>query len=105
MVEEMNRKNEPELVADLKGAGTYLSVRMPEDHADQLFSSLFFRRERRTDAGVVYNKYFFKQPELKELIEKNSLDAVMIVVASGLTKRDKFYSSNYLSSWTTTTIS
>ncbi|RQW77150.1 MAG: hypothetical protein EHM51_02275 [Geobacter sp.] len=97
VIEEMNRKNESELVARLKDTGAYLSVRTTEGRADQLFSSLFFRRERRSDAGVVYNKYFFKQPELKELIEKNSVDAVMVVVASGLTKREKLYSSNYLS--------
>jgi hypothetical protein len=55
-----------------------------------------FRRERRSDAGVVYNKYFYKQQELKDLIEKNNLDAVMLVVVSGLTMQDKAYSSNYL---------
>ena len=60
MVRDLNRKNEPELVARLKDTGAYLSVRMPETPADQLFSSLFFRRERRSDAGIFYNKYFFQ---------------------------------------------
>jgi len=96
LVKDFNRKNDPELVARLKDTGVYLSVRMPEGDADQLFSSLFFRRERRSDAGVIYNKYFYKQQELKELIDKNSVDAIMLVVVSGLTRPDKLYSSNYL---------
>ncbi|MCM2357020.1 MAG: hypothetical protein NDI77_02645 [Geobacteraceae bacterium] len=96
MVREQNQRNGAELVARLKETGAYLSVRMPDDQADQLFSSLFFRRERRSDAGVVYNKYFFKQQELKEFIERNSLDAVMLVTVSGLTRPDKVYSGNYL---------
>lgn len=96
LIRDLNRKNEPELVALLKETGAYLSVRMTEAQADQLFSSLVFRRERRSDAGVIYNKYFFKQPELKEFIEKNHLDAVMIVTVSGLTRPDKVYASNYL---------
>ncbi len=97
LVRDANRKNEAELVARLRDTGVYLTVRMPDDQADQLFSSLFFRRERRSDAGVLYNKYFFKQQELKEFIKKNSLDAVMLVTVSGLTRSEKMYSSNYLS--------
>ena len=97
LARDLNRKNEKELVARLKDTEAYLSVRMPDANADQLFSSIFFRRERRSDAGVVYNKYFFKQQEVRELIEKNSLDAVMLVVVSGLTRKDKLYSSNFLS--------
>lgn len=96
LVGDMNRKNEGELVARLKDTGSYLSVRMPEAQADQLFSTFFFRRERRSDAGVQYNKHFFKQDAVKEFIEKNSLDAVMLVTVSGLTRSDKLYSSNYL---------
>ena len=97
LVRNQNRKNEQELVSLLKDTGVYLSVRMPEAQADELFSSLYFRRERRSDAGVIYNKYFFKQQELKSLIVKNHLDALMIVVVSGLTSPEKIYSSNYLS--------
>lgn len=97
LIRDANRKNEAELVARLRDSGAYLTVRMPDVQADQLFSSLFFRRERRSDAGVLYNKYFYKQPELKEFINKNSLDAVMLVTVSGLTRPEKMYSSNYLS--------
>lgn len=96
LIGDLNRKNEAELVARLKDTGVYLAVRMPDAPADQLFSSLFFRRERRSDAGVLYNKYFFKQQVVKEFIEKNSLDAVMLVTVSGLTRPEKFFSSNYL---------
>jgi hypothetical protein len=97
LVRNQNRKNEQELVSRLKDTGVYLSVRMPEAQADELYSSLFFRRERRSDAGVIYNKYFFKQQELKDLIQKNHLDALMLVVVSGLTSPEKIYSSNLLS--------
>lgn len=97
LVRDANRKNESELVARLMDSGSYLAVRMPENQADDLFSSLFFRRERRSDAGVIYNKYFYKQQELKEFIEKNSLDAVMLVAVSGLTRQDKIFSGNFLS--------
>ncbi|HEY6873626.1 MAG TPA: hypothetical protein VI298_12970 [Geobacteraceae bacterium] len=96
LINDLNRKNEAELVARLKDTGVYLAVRMPDAQADQLFSSLFFRRERRSDAGVLYNKYFFKQDAVKEFIVKNNLDAVMLVTVSGLTRTDKLYSSNYL---------
>jgi hypothetical protein len=96
LIQDFNQKSESELVARLKETGAYLSVRMPDVPADQLFSSLLSRRERRSDAGVVYNKYFYKQQELKDLIEKNNLDAVMLIVVSGLTMQDKVYSSNYL---------
>jgi hypothetical protein len=96
MVRDMNRTNAPELVARLKDSGSYLSVRMVDGQADRLFTSLLLRRERRDDAGIIYNKYFFKQQELKDLIEKNNLDAVMMVVVSGLSRTDKIYSSNLL---------
>lgn len=97
LIRTQNRKNERELVSRLKDTGVYLTVRMPEAQADELFSSLYFRRERRTDAGVIYNKYFFKQQELKDLIEKNHFDALMVVVVSGITFPEKIYSSNYMS--------
>jgi hypothetical protein len=97
LIRSQNRKNEQELVGLLKDTGVYMAVRMPSAQADDLFSSLFFRRERRMDAGVVYNKYFFRQQELKEIIQKNQLDALMLVVVSGLTRQEKIYSSNLLS--------
>lgn len=96
-IKESNRKNEKELAALLKDTGVYFSVGLLPDDSDQLYSTIFFRRERREDAGVAYNKYFFKGPELKELIARNNLDALMVVVVSGLTTKDKVYSSNLLS--------
>jgi hypothetical protein len=97
LIRNQNRKSEQELVGLLRDTGVYLAVRMPEAQADDLFSSLFFRRERRMDAGVTYNKYFFKQQELKDFIQKNQLDALMVVVVSGLTRPEKIYSSNLMS--------
>jgi hypothetical protein len=97
LVRETNRKAEKELVARLKAKGGYFSVGLIDEDADQIFSRLFSRRERRDDAGIIYNKYFYKTPELKELLTKNTLDAVMLVVVSGLTRPDKIYSSNFLS--------
>lgn len=98
LLKDLNRKNELELVARLKTISTYSSVRFLESPADQLFSSLFFRRERRRDEGLVYNKYFFRQKELKQLLERNKIDAVMLVTVSGVTKEDRIFSSNLLSS-------
>ena len=69
---DMNRTNEPELVARLKESGSYLSVRMPDGQADRLFNSLLFRRERRSDAGIVYNKYFFKQQDSQIISRKTA---------------------------------
>lgn len=97
LVKDSNRKNEKELVALLRRTGVYFSVALLPDDADQIFSTTFFRRERREDAGVIYNKYFFKGPELKDLITRNNLDALMVVVVSGLTTKDKVYSSNLFS--------
>ena len=97
LVRDANHKAEKELVARLKAKGGYFSVGLLDEDADQFFSRLFSRRERRDDAGVIYNKYFYKTTELKELLAKNTLDAVMFVVVSGLTRPDKIYSCNFLS--------
>jgi hypothetical protein len=94
LVKETNRANEKELVAQLRGTNTYFAVRLLDANPDQLFQSLFERRERRDDAGVVYNKHFFKPAEIKAVIEKNGLDGLMLVTVSGLMKKDKIYSRN-----------
>lgn len=94
LLKEHNRKNEQELVAQLKGTGSYFNVQFLGDDADKLFSTLMFRRERRDDAGIVYNKYFYKGAELRETIRKNGVDALMLVTVSGLTMRDTVRSSN-----------
>ena len=97
LLRDANRKNEKELVAQLKDTGAYFSVRLLDDDAGQLFATLFSRREKRDDAGIIYNKYFFKPEEIRNIISKNDVDAVMLVTLNGLTKPDKVYSSNLLS--------
>jgi hypothetical protein len=97
LIKDANRQNEKELVAQLRDTGAYFSVRLLDDEADPLYSTLFSRRERRDDAGIIYNKHFFKAEEVRNIITKNNLDALMIVTVSGLTKKDKVYSNNFLS--------
>lgn len=97
LIKDYNRKNEKELVARLKDTGAFFSVRLLDEDADKLFFNIMFHRERRDDASVVYNKYFYKLPDLKELITRNGLDAVMFTVVSGLTRQDTVRSSNLVS--------
>ncbi len=97
LVKDTNEKNRRALISLLKEKGGFFAVRQLDDSPDTLFSELLFRRERRDDAGIVYNKYFFKGDALRNLITKNNLDAVMVVVVSGLTNRDKIFSSNLFS--------
>lgn len=97
LMTDFNRKNESELVAGLKDTGSYFSVTFLQDEPSKLFSEILFRREKRDDAGIVYNKYFYKGPEIRNLIAKNNVDALMLLVVSGLTARDEVYSSNLLS--------
>ena len=97
LLKEANRKNEKELVALLKDTGAYFSVRLLDEDSDLLSAGLGPRRERRDDGGVIYNKYFFRQEALQNLVDRHRVDAVMVVTLSGLTRQDKFYSSNLLS--------
>jgi hypothetical protein len=94
---EANRKNERELVDILKSNGDYAAVRFLEEDPDQLYAALAPRRERRDDAGVVYNKYFYKQEELKRLIARHNVDAIMLVTVSGITMLEKIYSNTLTS--------
>jgi len=97
LIEAYNAKNEKELIARLRGTGTFYAVRQVEGDPTRLFSSLLSNRERRDDAGVVYNKYFYKKDEVKRLLSENGLDAIMFVTVSGLTRQGKVWSSNLLS--------
>jgi hypothetical protein len=97
IIKDENRKNEKELATLLSDTGTFFSVRRLDGDADGLFVNLLFRRERRDDASVAYNKYFYKLPELKEIITKNGLDALMLTVVSGLTREDTVRSGNLIS--------
>lgn len=95
---DMNRKYEQQFVRKLKATGNYQTVALMDDDPQKIFGGLLFRREKRDDASIQYNKYFLKNEELREYIRKNSLDAVMLIVISGLTKNEKIYSSNLISS-------
>lgn len=98
LIADFNRKYEPLLVRKLQNTGNFYAVAPLTDEPRQLFSTLMARREKRDDASVQYNKYFWKNDEISAYIKKNRLDAVMIVVVSGLTKSSKIYSSNLLTS-------
>jgi len=98
LITDLNRKYEPLLVRKLQSSGSFYAVTPLADDPRQLFSSLLSRREKRDDANIKYNKYFWKNDELGAYIKKNRLDAVMIVVVSGLTQTGKIYSSNLLAS-------
>ncbi|HEY5974573.1 MAG TPA: hypothetical protein VIU41_07515 [Geobacteraceae bacterium] len=97
LLREASRKNEKELIGQIKEAGNYFNVRLLDEDAERLFETIVSRRERREDAGVTYNKYFYKPEEIKGLVARNNLDAVMLVTLGGINRHDKIYSSNYLS--------
>ena len=96
LIKDFNRKNEPELVAGIKTSGNYFSVALLPDDPDKLFSNIFFRREKRDDAGIAYNKYFYKGPEIRDIIARNNVDALLLLVVSGLSVRENIYSGNLL---------
>jgi hypothetical protein len=98
LIADLNRKYEPILVRKLQGTGNFYSVIQLADDPQKLFSSLVARREKRDDATIRYNKYFWKNDELASYMKNNRLDAVMVVVVSGLTNTSKLYSSNLLTS-------
>ncbi len=96
LIREANKKNEKELAEILKGNGEYFSVRFLDEDPDQLFATIVSRRERRDDAGVVYNKYFYKPDEMKKFIGRHNVDAVMLVTVSGISMIEKVYSNNLM---------
>ncbi len=100
LVTETNRRNEQQFVRKLKSTGNFYTVVFLDGDSESLFDRLFFRRETRDDATIQYNKYFWKNDELKNYIQKNNLDAVMLVVIGGLTKRDKVTSVAQMKSMT-----
>jgi hypothetical protein len=97
LIQAYNLKSEKELIARLRGTGTFYAVRQVEGDPTRLFSSLMASREKRDDAGVIYNKYFFKKDEVKQLLAENRLDGILFVTVGGLTRQGKVYSSNFLS--------
>ncbi|GFO60853.1 lipoprotein [Geomonas silvestris] len=97
LIQTFNAKNEKELTARLRGTGTFYSVRPVDGDPNRLFSTLLQNRERREDAGVIYNKYFYKKDEVRRLAAENNLDALLLVVVNGITRPEKVYASNLLS--------
>jgi len=95
-IRQTSRQSEKVLVDILKSNGEYFTVRFLDGDAEQLFSTIVSRRERRDDAGVVYNKFFYKPDEIRKYIERNNVDAVMLVTVSGITMLEKVYSNTNL---------
>jgi hypothetical protein len=98
LIADLNRKYAPLLVSKLRSTGNFYAVTPLADEPQQLFNSLMARREKRDDAGIKYNKYFWKNDAISAYTKKNRLDAVMVIVVSGLTQTSKIFSSNLLSS-------
>lgn len=100
LLAQMNRKYEPQLIRKLKENGSFYKVVSLYGDPQALFGSLVFRHEKRNDASIEYNKYFWKNDEIRDYIRKNGLDAVMLIVVSGLSKTDKISSSTLMASLT-----
>ena len=98
LITDLNRRYEPLLVRKLQSTGNFYAVTLQADEPKQLFNTLVARREKRDDAGITYNKYFWKNEDVGSYMKKNRLDAVMVIVVSGLTQTNKIYSSNLLAS-------
>jgi hypothetical protein len=97
LLQTSNAKNEKELIARLRETGIFYAVRQVDGDPSRLFAGLLVNRERRDDAGIIYNKYFYKKDELRQLCIDNGLDAIMFMTVSGLTRPEKVFASNYLS--------
>ncbi|ACD97180.1 hypothetical protein [Trichlorobacter lovleyi] len=97
----VNRSFERDLLRLVKNTNSFYTVTLLDADPKAVFSNTLFRRERRDDAAIQYNKYFWKEDALADFMRKNSLDAVMFVVVSGITRPDKITSSNLLDSLTT----
>lgn len=97
----VNRSFERDLLRLVKNTNSFYTVTLLDDDPKTVFSNLLSRRERRDDASIQYNKYFWKQEALADFMQKNSLDAVLFVVVSGITRPDKISSSNLLDSLST----
>ena len=89
LLTEMNRKYEQQFVRKLKATGNFYTTALLDGDPQSVFAKVLSRREKRDDAAILYNKYFWKNDELRDYIQKNNLDAVMLLVVSGLIKSDK----------------
>ena len=100
LITDSNRSYEQQLVRRIKGTGNFYTVALLDGDPRDVMATMLSRREKRDDATIIYNKYFWKNEELRGYLKKNSLDAVMLVVVSGITKSDRIFSSNLLDSLT-----
>ncbi len=100
MVTGLNRSHEVLFVRKLKKTNSFYSVSLLGGEPRSIFANLYSRREVRNDASIQYNKYFWKGDEMREYLRRNNLDALMLIVVSGITKVDKVSSANMLSSLT-----
>jgi len=91
-----SRLYERSLTRLIKNTNSFYTVTMLDTDPQALFKEQLFRRERRDDASIQYNKYFWKTDGMSELIRKNSLDALMVVVISGITRPERIVSANLL---------
>jgi len=96
-----NRINERHLVRLLKNTDSFYAVTMTDADPRALFAGLVQRRERRDDAAIQYNKYFWKADALGDYLKKNNLDALLLVVISGITRPEKIYGTAMLDSFET----
>lgn len=101
LLTNVNRSFERDLLRLVKNTNSFYTVTLLDADPKAVFSSTLFRRERRDDAAIQYNKYFWKEDALADFMRKNSLDAVMFVVVSGITRPDKISSANLLDSLNT----
>lgn len=97
----VNRSFERDLLRVMKNSNNFYAVTLLDADPRTIFSSLVYRREQRDDAAIQYNKYFWKEEPLREFARKNSVDALMFVVVSGINRADKLSSSNLLDSVST----
>ena len=100
LLTETNRTYEQLFVRKLKATGNYYTTALLDGDPQGIFGKLFSRREKRNDATIQYNKYFWKSEELRDYVQKNNLDAVMLLMVSGLTKSENVTSIGQLKSLT-----
>ncbi|MDK9718193.1 MAG: hypothetical protein OEL57_09855 [Trichlorobacter sp.] len=101
LLTNVNRSFERDLLRLVKNTNSFYAVTLLDADPKAVFASALFRRERRDDAAIQYNKYFWKEDVLSDFMRKNSLDAVMFVIVSGITRPDKISSANLLDSLNT----
>lgn len=93
-----NRLHEHSLTRLIKNTNSFYTVTMLDNDPQAFFTGQLFRREQRNDASIQYNKYFWKVDSLVELMRTNSLDALMVVVVSGITRPERISSANLMES-------